>query len=548
MNSTTHALPVLWILFGLVLAPAFPVAHAGSVDPDGAVPFLRSDSNSDGMTDLADAINTFNFLFTGRGNVTCRDAADANNDGRFELSDGVHTLSFLFRGGPPPDPPFPECGVEPTTGALRCETSLHSCADDAPNLRHVLGDCGGLPSESHPNSLKPGTDLHKVTLDVSGAVCNDGSPPVYYIKAAPDGSDDADKWGVHLQGGGSCSSYEECRDRWCSNGTSYDAAKMSSRFCPPTIRGTGIFHPMPANYFANWNHVFVYYCSSDGWKGQNDHAVLVDPDGVEESFSLHFQGHRILEALVSHLLEGQVTSDDGEFVLPPLEDASQVIFSGSSAGSGGVRHNADWFASHFDPKETEVSLVLDAGVNFLPELHNDPGVAADLVPQNEELLMNVWEHAVVGVWNAFIDESCVSYNEATGEEWRCASNAHLSYHHLTTPYFVRMDLRDPVADRQRDAFGIDMTTFAALNRATLLSLAEAPQQGIESSAIQRTPGVFGPNCGVHIVLRANLGFFESTVEDSDGTPWTFHDALVAWLGGTDVEVVDRVRDGTSVCR
>ncbi len=74
--------------------------------------FVRGDSNGDTQFDtdgtlkpkvnLADAINTLNFLFQGGPEPGCMDAADANDDGRIDITDAVYTLNFLFSGGDPP--------------------------------------------------------------------------------------------------------------------------------------------------------------------------------------------------------------------------------------------------------------------------------------------------------------------------------------------------------------------------------------------------------------------------------------------------------------
>ncbi len=40
--------------------------------------------------------------------------------------DAVYLLNFVFAGGPPPAAPFAECGVDPTTDDLTCE-SFEGC-------------------------------------------------------------------------------------------------------------------------------------------------------------------------------------------------------------------------------------------------------------------------------------------------------------------------------------------------------------------------------------------------------------------------------------
>lgn len=76
--------------------------------------FVRGNVNEDERLDLSDAMATLAYLFLGKGEPDCLDAADSNDSGNIDLSDAVTTLSHLFLGGdslPPPD----TCGkIDPT--------------------------------------------------------------------------------------------------------------------------------------------------------------------------------------------------------------------------------------------------------------------------------------------------------------------------------------------------------------------------------------------------------------------------------------------------
>ena len=64
---------------------------------------------------------------------------------------------------------------------------------------------------------------------------------------------------------------------------------MSSRFVPETIAGTGIMKRNEENAFGDYNHVYVYYCSSDGWSGTRSHVVLESEENSGEAMRLHFR-------------------------------------------------------------------------------------------------------------------------------------------------------------------------------------------------------------------------------------------------------------------
>lgn len=85
-------------------------------------PFLRGDSNGDGILDIADPRHTLSWLFLGSAPPRCLDAADANDDGRIDVSDSVATLQFLFTGGKAPAQPFPEPGEDPTSDSMDCSS------------------------------------------------------------------------------------------------------------------------------------------------------------------------------------------------------------------------------------------------------------------------------------------------------------------------------------------------------------------------------------------------------------------------------------------
>ncbi|OUU21441.1 MAG: hypothetical protein CBC13_08950 [Planctomycetia bacterium TMED53] len=76
--------------------------------------FLRGDSDGNGLVNLADAIYTASWLYSGGPASPCFDASDANDDGSLDISDPLYTLLYLFGGSAPPPSPFPLPGEDPT--------------------------------------------------------------------------------------------------------------------------------------------------------------------------------------------------------------------------------------------------------------------------------------------------------------------------------------------------------------------------------------------------------------------------------------------------
>ena len=82
-------------------------------------PFIRGDSNGDLVVDIADAIATLEYLFSG-GTLTCLDAADSNDSGKITVTDAILVLNWFFKGGEPPAPPFSQPAYDPTPDELGC--------------------------------------------------------------------------------------------------------------------------------------------------------------------------------------------------------------------------------------------------------------------------------------------------------------------------------------------------------------------------------------------------------------------------------------------
>jgi len=105
--------------------------------PDPRPTFVRGDSNSSGVVDLTDGVNTLNFLFLGGPPPACVDSADADDSGALAITDAVLTFGYLFLGDRPPAPPTPgatvysseDCGVDPQveTPDLGCAMEAEVC-------------------------------------------------------------------------------------------------------------------------------------------------------------------------------------------------------------------------------------------------------------------------------------------------------------------------------------------------------------------------------------------------------------------------------------
>lgn len=411
-------------------------------------------------------------------------------------------------------------------------------------------------------SLPPGQTLFRVDIDTGvypDAICNDGTGALMYLRRATAFAD-RHKWHIYLQGGGACNTRQGCEDRWCHVNQNFGRDKMSTLTAPLSgVATDGLFNRDPRNFFATWNHVLIYYCSSDTWLGTKSDQLL--SDGVGTDYTLSFRGADILDAAYRTLTRenGTVFYDDEDpdevknTAMPNLHDASHILFSGTSAGSAGLRHWVDevtfdifwidWLSCPF-PKTncqfTKMRALMDA--NFQP-LHVNRDWAAStrcaadpLYCTYEGAFQNDWNVIFSSLYGARVDASCLDYHTtvAPGTEWKCADADHVLLNHVTTPYFIRQDTQDAVlgGNYVSTNFGTwaDFGSEISLQVADLVNVDLGEEGTAISGAIP--VGYFVPQCTQHEAIENRNRVYRTRIADSAGTLHNFHDTLVNWLRGS----------------
>jgi hypothetical protein len=416
-------------------------------------------------------------------------------------------------------------------------------------------------------SGQPGIPLLRRTIDVAlhpEARCNDNTPAVMYIRpanAAYNGNpivDSSSKWLIFLDGGGGCHDADQCLlERWCGGGGQiFDrAGKMSSQNAPPAIRGFGIFSLAPpapfANQFAGYNHVLVHYCSSDNWIGSAKLTGINTSTGT--AYDIRFQGEAIVNAVIETLLSGPVGADPGvaqEFYrtsLPDLDDATEIVLAGESAGGGGLRHhldrlNFDVLRPAIGNPQLKIRGVVDAGAP--PGLWDpaiswaDPYSPADyphnLLTQIEPPVRSFW-----GANDSALDQSCLdpgwtADHDLVGSHPRvCYDTTYTLMNHITTPVFLRQDINDPLGQQRYVDWALYATPddFWSAQFAQLgLFASYTPAAGGLEPPLA-APGVQGIHCNRHVAIQTNDGFYGHHVTGPGVPVRSFHDLLVAWLAG-----------------
>ncbi|MFH1712426.1 MAG: pectin acetylesterase-family hydrolase [Patescibacteria group bacterium] len=324
-----------------------------------------------------------------------------------------------------------------------------------------------------------------------GAVSNDGSPAVYYYRTGAD--ENADKWIIHLQGGGSCNSEEECIERWKTQ-----QFRMTSKNYSKYMTGSGIVSPDPDKNpdFYNFNHVYVKYSSSDVWSGNNEVEI--------EGRTVYFHGARIVDAVLEDL------QNENIFPGQTINDATDVLLTGSSAGGVGVMRNLDHVAETLS--WAEVRGVNDSAWNLVGEL---------TPPEDWEPISDLVKEEVYEFHNPRLDQSCIEANP--DDPFACIGSPYM-YEYVETPFFLYIDQ----VDHNSLSFHGKLTVIDIDDRSdpVVMEYREQNAQNIKNS-IADLEGVFSTRTGRHTALTGPY-FFTLEV---DG--YTYQEVFTNWYLGLE---------------
>ncbi|XP_074030873.1 palmitoleoyl-protein carboxylesterase notum isoform X2 [Leptinotarsa decemlineata] len=265
------------------------------------------------------------------------------------------------------------------------------------------------------------------------------------------------KWIIFLEGGWYCYDTHTCRNRWLKQ-----RHYMTSSKWPETREVGGILSPdVKENpFWWNANHVFVPYCTSDSWSGSK-------PPSPKELFS--FMGSFIVRQVVRDLIP------------LGLENSTDLLLTGSSAGGTGVMLNLDYVKEllHEDLMLTQINVrgVADSGW-FLDRTPYAPTMklAVDGIRKGMDF------------WRGKVPRRC--REEYMSEPWRCYFGYRL-YPTLKAELFVFQWLFDE-AQMDVDNVGAPVTKQ---QWDFIHKMGNALRHSFENVS-----AVFAPSCISHAVL------------------------------------------------
>lgn len=184
--------------------------------------------------------------------------------------------------------------------------------------------------------------LRKVMLPegkYEGGKCMDGTQAGYFYRGGS-----TNMWVIHLAGGGGCDSKTRCK-AWLEKPTSTMGPKGSSSEWTDTRTGRDDLSSSPHSnpVFHKAHHVYVPYCTADGWTGQ---VGTLDPANAPWG-DYYFDGHLNIKAILAHLHETQ----------PAFANMDTMLLQGLSAGGIGVFRNCDFVGSEVREKVGEHAQV-----------------------------------------------------------------------------------------------------------------------------------------------------------------------------------------------
>ncbi len=326
------------------------------------------------------------------------------------------------------------------------------------------------------------------------AACNDGSPAVFLFRKGFGVA--ASRWVIYIDGGGQCYTQQTCIRRQETHSESFLSSVPYSTGAQKFTPIKGILSPNPSLNpdFYDANQVQISYCSSDYWMGEKDgnkaltSAQILADKNVK---NWYFDGHGIIQAVIQMLQQSY-----------GLNNATDVLFAGGSAGAVGVFMNAD-FVSGMLPLTTRFVALPDSGYSMSSYPDYDSATGGDAPPPtNDQVALKDGQ----SLWASVGDFDCAYASEQahTG-----AGNLSCDYPDVLVqngtyriPLFIRSSYQDstilgtynikqPVtSEEQPYVTNFDNAMFQSLNSASMWL------------------AVYGLNSTVHTMIK-NVLFMET---------------------------------------
>jgi pimeloyl-ACP methyl ester carboxylesterase len=228
-------------------------------------------------------------------------------------------------------------------------------------------------SDGSKNPSTSGT-LSRTTLTAADAVCADGSPAVYYFRAAAPGTPEASNVLIFFEGGGdsrACTTAESCRE-WKTSSPHLAGATQAPEAFPKTLPASGLMSASVCENtaFNEYNVAYVPYCTADFY--------AADVGASSATGDAHLRGQKVFRAAIEQIMAStgatklvcclKLCCRRGSAVnlllsFPFISFCSTVlrlfqVLGGAGAGGIGVMQHLDWTKTKFPT--VSVSAIVDS--------------------------------------------------------------------------------------------------------------------------------------------------------------------------------------------
>lgn len=337
-----------------------------------------------------------------------------------------------------------------------------------------------------------------------GAVCNDGTPGIYYIRRASPASGN---WLFYLQGGSACTS-----DATCAARAARSPQYTTSAGWQPKLQG--ILSPDPAinPLLANVNVVAVHYCSSDYWSGAKAASAAFGTQPPHASWN--FRGRAIAVAALRDLLDRDRATG--------FAKAKRILFAGSSAGGLGITITLHDLLP-LVPNGARALLANDAG--YALDIGGFDPSAPDGMSARKPL--NAMIEAGIAFWHGHGDTPCSQAAATAHQQVECYNSARLlSDGSITQDSFTAQAQLD-TAQLSLDRYGAGHVR-SALHKAYAAAFACAMRTSLQAS--RRSNSVYAPQRFGHQMFTDDASFTAANLFPGiAGGTLSASAALAGWL-------------------
>jgi hypothetical protein len=277
----------------------------------------------------------------------------------------------------------------------------------------------------------------------------------------------------------------------------------------------GILSPDPAQNpdFYDANLVQISYCSSDYWMGEEDGNKAMTPSQIrasENASNWYFDGHGVLQGVIQLLQHSY-----------GLNNASEVLLAGGSAGAVGVFMNAN-FVSGLLPLQTRFAALPDSGYSLSNYPDYNPATGGDdALPTNEQLL----ETNGQSLWASIGDFDCAYASNVAGNGYNNTAcddpdvlSQNATYH---IPLLIRSSYHD---DTILNTYNVS-EPITAEEEPYANNFDDAMDQSLNSTNLWLS--VFGLNNTTHTMIKSTA-FTNTTYTFPANTPSTLAAAVGVW--------------------